>query len=128
MSLGEFSVNVRWGIGQGAAFAAIASVVVTLSQVSQWHVYAAHIWLVLATYFFAGIGAGAVVGALRPFTRHLIGAMLVGIVAAVPFAIALGAVAGSTALGNIDWKSVRFLAVICGPLRIYSVEADLGAK
>lgn len=108
--------NIRWGLTQGASFSAIACVVVTLFEVPQWHTYRAHVWVVVAFYFGSGIGAGAVIGLLRPFTRHLIGAMVVGIVAAIPFAVALNLAASSPRVGAIDWKAVRFLALVCGPL------------
>ena len=116
VSLSKIGRNVRWGVAQGASFSAIACVVVTLFEIPQWHMYREHVWVVVATYLGAGIGVGAVVGLLRPFTRHLIGAMVVGIVAAIPFAVALNLAASLPRVGPIDWKAVRFLALVCGPL------------
>lgn len=108
--------NVRWGVVQGASFAAIASVVVSVFQIPQWHIYGQHLWVVVGTYFAAGIGAGAVVGLLRPLARHLIGALVIGIVAAVPVGIAVSLAASSPKWGPIEWRFVRFFALFCGPL------------
>lgn len=108
--------NLRWGIAQGASFAAIASITVSVFEIPQWHIYGPHLWVVVGTYFAAGVGAGAVVGVLRPLTRHLIGALVIGIIAAVPVAIAVSLAASSPKWGPIEWGFVRFFAVFCGPL------------
>lgn len=116
MRIHGITSDVRWGITQGAWFSAIASVSVSLFEIPQWQVYRQHVWLVVATYFAAGIGAGAVVGLLRPLTRHLIGAMVVGVVAAIPFAVALNVAGTSPNWGPIDWRFIRFIALVCGPI------------
>ena len=100
-SFSKLARNVRWGIAQGASFEAIASIVVTLFEIPQWRIYQEHVWVVVATYFAAGIGAGAVVGLLRQFTRHPIGALIIGIVAGIPVAIALNMADNSPQWGPI---------------------------
>lgn len=110
VSLLDVGRNVRWGVVQGASFAAIASLVVSLFEIPQWHIYGPHLWVVVGTYFSAGVGAGAVVGVLRPLTRYLIGALAIGIIAAVPVAIVVSLAASSPKWGPIEWGFVRFFA------------------
>jgi hypothetical protein len=117
MSLAVIGRNVRWGIGQGVAFAAIASVAVTLFEIPRWEIYRPHIWLVVGSYFAAGISVGAVVGLLRQLTRWLIGAILVGIIAAVPFAVVLGMFSDNMTFSpHVDLRLVVELSLICGPM------------
>lgn len=46
---------------------------------------------VVAAYFCGGITVGVVAAALKPLARGLLGRMLVGFIAAIPFALLLGA-------------------------------------
>lgn len=116
MKLADLGRNVRWGLTQGVVFAVIACVTVTLFEIPRWQMYREQAWLVMGIYFASAIGAGAIVGVLRPLTRHLIGAMLVGIVAAIPFGLVGSTISGSTSLKHIDWTFIAIIALPCGPL------------
>jgi hypothetical protein len=116
MNLSDLGRNIRWGVVQGAWFSGIASVVVTLFELPKWSVYKQHVWVVVGCYFAAGLGAGAIVGLLRPLTRRLIGALLTGVLAAIPFATVLSVLYGSTNLRHVDLRFVAFIALICGSL------------
>lgn len=82
-----FLTNLRWGVGLGLAFAAFYSLYVTawyLIEGSQpFDRLHTSLLMVIASYAFGGVTAGAFVGVMRPYLRIRLVAILVGILAAV---------------------------------------------
>jgi hypothetical protein len=80
--------NLIWGVRWGLAFAAVFILWALLLLVSRgtaaFEANDATPLAVVGSYLFGGIGAGAVVGLLRPLTRRKAGSTVVGIVAMFP--------------------------------------------
>ena len=112
----RLSRDIRWGVANGALFAAVLSGLVAIVRAPSGELTGSRLWLVIATYFASGISAGLVVGILRPWTRRRIGAVLVGIVAAVPVGIAIGLAYDMTSQQHFSWLVLLLFTVIAGPL------------
>lgn len=110
------SKNVRWGVANGALFAAVFSCLVALVRAPTGELTGSRLLLVISTYFASGISAGLVVGILRPWTRRRAGAILVGIVAAVPVGIAVQLAYDVTSQKHFRWPILALFTVIAGPL------------
>ncbi len=110
------SQNVRWGLANGALFAAVVSALVILLTLTRGELTASHVWLVVAAYFASGMSAGLVVGLLREWTRRRVGAVLVGVVAAVPVGVALQLTYDTTTRQSFSWLMLVEFAIIAGPL------------
>ena len=95
----ELSGNLKWGVGIGAAMATVYSLFVlglsVLNGSTYWPEYRTSTWMIIAGYYVAGLGGGAVVGAIRPLTRWRIGTFFVGWIGG---SIAYGAIAVATGL------------------------------
>jgi hypothetical protein len=80
--------------------------------------YRLNLGQIIALYFAGGAVAGAIVGVLRPYTKHLIGAMLVGFIAAIPaVALAYGAMESSPlSWSGSDWIVVLISSAFLGPM------------
>ena len=110
------SQNVRWGVAYGLLFAAVLSGLVIPVGFARGALTASRMWLVIASYFASGISAGLVVGLVRPWTRRKVGALFVGIVAAVPVGIALQLAYDTAAQRSFSWLMLVEFAIIAGPL------------
>lgn len=110
------SQNIRWGVANGARFAAVLSGLVALVELPRGALTAARLFVVIAAYFASGITAGVVVGVMRQWTRRKVGALLVGIVAAVPVGIALQLAYDVDAHQAFSWLVLVEFALIAGPL------------
>lgn len=86
--------NLRWGIGYGLLFASFYSLFVlmlyTFRGDEPFRANEISAPVAVVAYFFGGVAGGAIVGLLRPLTKWRIGAMFVGVAAAVPLFLGLG--------------------------------------
>ena len=110
------SKNIRWGVTNGALFAAVFSVLAMFIAGSRGEIAGSQLWLVIAAYFASGISAGLVVGLVRPWTRRRLGAILVGIVAAVPAGLALQLAYDLDTRNAFRWSVALVFALIAGML------------
>ena len=110
------SQNIRWGVAYGVLFAAVLSGLVIPVAFARGALTASRMWLVIATYFASGVSAGLVVGLMREWTRRTAGALLVGLVAAVPVGIALQLAYDTAAQRSFSWLMLVEFAIIAGPL------------
>jgi len=114
--------NLRWGVAQGAIFAGLFSFGLLLLALGRgsfrWSSYGLSFGEIVLVYFVGCMLAGAVVGLLRPFTRWRLGAMLVGVVAAVPATATLGiAMSGNPLAWKPDDRFAFYgIIVTMGPL------------
>jgi riboflavin transporter FmnP len=114
--------NVRWGVLRGLWAATAFSVFVIAEYLllgsAPFTNIGTSLHVVLAIYFCGGITAGAIVGALRPFTRTRPGAIAVGILAA--FVVGTGIIWTKSGSPNhwapVDWASVIICSVIYGTM------------
>jgi len=78
-----------------------------------------NVFLVIGSYLSGGVMGGAVVGMLLPLMRWPAGSALLGIVAFVPCATAVGYTLAVGKGEPIDWITVTIISValggICGP-------------
>jgi len=89
---------------------------VILLTLTRGELTASHVWLVVAAYLASGMSAGLVVGLLREWTRRRVGAVLVGVVAAVPVGVALQLTYDTTTRQSFSWLMLAEFAIIAGPL------------
>ncbi len=79
--------DLRWGVAWGLAYAVIfclfAAIVALANGSTYFGKYNLSLVQVSSLYLVGGLIAGALVGALRKYTDHAVGAMMVGLVAAV---------------------------------------------
>ena len=108
--------NVVWGIKWGLVYAAIycAWVVVLIVLNGSLTIpfrkdMPVNALLVMATYLWGGVTAGAVLGLLRPLARHRWGAAMVGLAAGLP--VALGVRAGMKGFAPWEGEDTFLLAV-----------------
>ena len=84
--------DLRWGIGWGlfaGFFYSLVALAIYAFQGSRpFGSRGITFASTVAVYFFGGLTAGSIVGLLRPLTRLRVGAMAVGIVAAIPACMA----------------------------------------
>ena len=112
--------RVKSGIGIGLIFASFYSLYVIVLYVFQGQEPFArlgtNLMTVIATYFFGGITAGAVVGILQPLNRWRLGGILIGIVAAffVFFGIAVAADGPPTKWERRTWEPLLALPILFG--------------
>ena len=85
--------NLRWriktGIRAGLTFTVIAVIAFVLDFKHTLSAKGLTFLAVAAAYLGGGVVAGAIVGALRPLGRSRLGAVLLGVIACVPVAIAI---------------------------------------
>jgi hypothetical protein len=108
--------NIRWGIGNGALFAAVLSVMMAVVELARGAISGSQVLFVTGVYFASGISAGFVVGLLRRWTHRRIGAAAVGTIAAVPVGVALELAYDSISQQPFSWLMLVEFAVIAGPL------------
>jgi hypothetical protein len=112
--------NIKWGVWWGLRFAAFFTAIVLLEYIALGSAPFDHIGIspkaAIAAYFASGILAGAVVGALRPFTNTLYGSVGVGIVGAFVVAAAIVSVKSGppNRWGFVEWATVVIGAVVYG--------------
>jgi hypothetical protein len=117
---GDLSRNLRVGVALGLAFACCYAVYVLvlwlLRGAEPFREAGTTLAFVVASYFGAGLGSGAIVGLLLPLGRSRIGAALVGLFAAVPafFAFGMAAEPGSAWFTSMP-KYALIAAVVMGP-------------
>jgi hypothetical protein len=112
--------NVRWGVLWGLRIAIGFSVFVIaeylLLGATPFTNIGTSLHVVIAIYFSGGVTAGAIVGALRRFTRTRPGAAAVGILAA--FVVGTGIIWTKSGSPNhwtrIDWITVIGFSLIYG--------------
>ena len=109
------SQNIRWGVAYGLLFAVVLSGLVIPLAFARGALTVSRMWLVIASYFASGISVGLVVGLVRPWTRRKGGALLVGLVAAVPVGIALQLAYDTAAEQSFSWVMLVEFAIIAGP-------------
>jgi hypothetical protein len=87
--MGSFTSNVKagltWGLSFASVFSLVATVLVLLRGPALLREYHTTYLGLVAGYLFGGITAGVITGLLLPLCRHIVGAMLVGFVAILPF-------------------------------------------
>lgn len=98
----------KYGFYLGLGFSGWGVIATLLSQGHVLDKYGTSLFALIMGYVVAGVASGAVVGALLPFARWRIGAAFVGIIAAVPAAIAFKVVL----YGWHRWEVNDILAVI----------------
>jgi hypothetical protein len=88
--------NVRWGVTWGLRLALLFSAWVAFLMLANRSlilrvsgVHPVNGLQVIGIYVGGGIGGGIVVGLLRPLSRWALGAALLGLLAALPFAVGL---------------------------------------
>lgn len=113
--------NILRGIGWGLFFAVGFSILALVVQLfaapeSGWS-GPPSLGTAIGVYFLGGVLVGAVVGLLRPFSKRLIGAAVVGLVGGLGFA-ALVVVfrEGTLALTRTDIEDIFILGLGWGPL------------
>jgi hypothetical protein len=86
--------NVRWGVRGGLffglAYSAIALVLYALRGRESFEANGVTLGSLVAAYVLGALAAGIVVGLLRPLLRWQLGAMAVGVAAAVPACVGIG--------------------------------------
>jgi hypothetical protein len=114
------SQDVRWGLKWGIAFGiclALYTLIVYLAAGDQpFHRVGASPLTVLGVYILGSLAAGAIVGLLRPLTKERDGAMLVGVLAAMPasFVINLTMFGPPNAWSAGDWFQFVVLGAMFG--------------
>lgn len=114
----NISRDLRWGAGWGlfggVVWGVFAAVVIILRDgIPESAPERVTPLTLLTLYPLGGIGAGLVVGLLRPFARERSGAMLVGMVAALPFAAGFMYLKSGSISG---WGGAEWFAVIAGSM------------
>ena len=93
-----------------AVFSCYVAIIAVARGSTHYDQYDLSLGAIIVTYFVGGVAGGAVVGVLRPLTKYFVGAALVGLVAALPLAMAVGvATHGDPRHWSADnWDFVRF--------------------
>jgi hypothetical protein len=78
------------GFGMAILYTLLALVIFVATGGAAFEAQGATLGLVILTYFFGGITGGAVFGLLLPWTRRRSGAVLVGILVALPIGAGFG--------------------------------------
>src|SRR5438552_973776 len=109
-TLSSLGWGLGWEMGFGVVYASVGEVILlALGQgaIVQYHIGPAK---AIGLYLGCGLVTGAIVGLLRPLLVNRIGAMAVGLVAAVPvglsFATAMGGWSPQGRIGAIIWSVV----------------------
>jgi hypothetical protein len=85
--------NIVWGVRRGLAFAGVISAFVLVMYIANGAAFAnlgMSLPEIVLLYALGGVLAGGVVGAMRPWTRTRLGAMVAGVAAALPASLAFG--------------------------------------
>src|SRR6266576_2482267 len=111
--------GIRWGLVYATVYSAYATVVVLVRGGPVLNVYHLTLPTLIGLYFGGGVLAGGIAGALLPIGRHLIGAMFVGFVAALPvmFLMAMAMLPSdewSSTLPTVGLSSAAVLGPLCG--------------
>ena len=122
--------NLRWGVGRAMTVAAvfIAWAALVRALVPDWY-RTRHVDLlsVIGLYAVGGLCVGVVVGLLRPWTRSLPGAIVVGFLASLAAAFAmLASFLGREALNPLALGLVLVLALVFGPVAGWRMRRDFG--
>jgi hypothetical protein len=99
---------IRWGITCAALFSIYVGVLFAIGHAELAETYGMTVGAIMVGYFAAGLVAGTVVGILRPLTRWIFDASLVGFVAGVGVAAAL--VIGEQSIA--DWSRAEIIKVL----------------
>ncbi len=110
--------RVADGMGLGLVFAAIYSLLAALLYlVRGGHAFAAlglSLWKAILLYAVGGILTGGITGLLKPFARTLVGAIFIGIAAALPASFIIMSVVGSEGPIRVIVLAAITFAVIFG--------------
>lgn len=117
----SFPQNVLWGIRRGLsaalAFSAYVLLLYLFRGAAPFEANDTSLGAVIAAYLFGGLVAGAIIGLLRPFTKRKVGAIIAGIVAAVPvYAAVVFAVNGFAPWTLMDAVFVAVASLYVGAL------------
>jgi RsiW-degrading membrane proteinase PrsW (M82 family) len=116
------SRNVLWGVKAGLFFASFYSLFVLLLYAFRGEEPSeskgVSLLAVVVTYFIGGVLGGAIVGLLRPFTRERWGAIVVGMIAALPVVLGFSfAMYGSIATWEgSTWGGTLLTTVVLGTI------------
>jgi hypothetical protein len=106
--------SVSRGLMGGAALGLWFGIVYLLNPAAALARYEVTLWQGVVVSVAGGGGAGLVAGSLAPLSRHVVGAVLVGALALLPFAVLhRWATSGHLPSGAEDWT---FIAVLAGAL------------
>lgn len=109
-------VGMRIGVIAAAFLSVLAIVVFVIEGPSPENV-GVRIWDLIALYGSGGLIAGGIAGLLAPATRHWAGAMLIGVIAAIPVAaLSLITLNGMAQWTRTDTEVMLAWSVIMGSL------------
>ncbi|MFN2397370.1 MAG: hypothetical protein ABR543_01810 [Gemmatimonadaceae bacterium] len=114
--------NIGWGVKAGLLFGAIfccwTLLLILVSGSLTLHTRTGvpvHAFAVIGVYIFGGLSAGAVVGICRPLIQWLLGATIVGIIAAIPVFVGVRiARSGFSPWVTADTAMVTIAVVVMG--------------
>jgi hypothetical protein len=108
--------RLAWGIRWGLAFAAVlgiwVAVMYPLGGAKAVNRIGVPFAALIVLYLVGGVAGGALVGVLLPIVRWGWGAIVVGVLAFVPFGYAVTGVL----IGFAPWTVLHTLAVVAGPI------------
>ena len=113
--------DLRWGVAWGLAYAVAFCLIAAIIALANGSTYLGKDNLSLAQvsslYLIGGLIAGALVGALRKYTDHALGAMMVGLVAAIAVLMVFQISSeGSPAKWRTgDWFDIFIGSLLVGP-------------
>lgn len=108
---------VEVGFGMGAVFSAWVALLALIqfsTTITTRNGTEVNVFAVMATYLLGGTAAGAVVGVLLPLTRWVVGAVVVGILAAVPVFFGVAVAGSGWPLTSEDMLVVVIVSVAFG--------------
>jgi hypothetical protein len=82
--LNNIILGILWGLALALFYSLFVIIVYLFEGTRRFDANQTSILTVIASYFLGGLGGGAVVGALLPLTRWLLGSAIVGVVAVIP--------------------------------------------
>ena len=132
----RFLERLRWGARVGAIFgllyASLAVVIFLVGGQAPFEAGHSSFEKMIATYLVGGVGAGLIVGMLKPLTQSKVGAAIVGSLAAIPVGILLRFATGHPGpwQGTDTVVTLLFCAMLGAPLGVAyrrgSLDDDVG--
>lgn len=113
--------DLRWGVAWGLAYAVIfclfAAIVALANGSTYFGKYDLTLVQVSSLYLVGGLIAGALIGALRKYSDHAVGAMIVGFVAAVAVLMVfqISSDGNPTKWQTGDWSYIFIGSLLVGP-------------
>jgi len=112
---------VRTALGCAAVLSAFVTLQSALTHGRALERYGLRLWEVIALYFGGAVVAGLVVGLLKPLTRTLLGAMIVGVVAVYPALLALSPIGLPDRPWTARFTGSLLLASVMGPVYAWAL-------